>query len=174
MLRPLSSFSRARTLLQRAGNGNSALADTGEAGVFTPVSTNGVDAPPSDCGGDDPAHIEAALTEISSLDGLEVVAIHRECARSGAHGAWPDQLDHRLVAALEATGRGTPYAHQAEALAALQRREHVVLCTATASGKSLCYQVPIVADALADPNARALMLFPTKALGRDQVESLRA
>ena len=50
----------------------------------------------------------------------------------------------------------------------------VVLSTSTASGKSLAYQVPIVQSVLRDPKARALMMFPTKALGRDQVESLRA
>ncbi len=48
-----------------------------------------------------------------------------------------------------------------------------MLATSTASGKSLCYQVPIIEAALRDPRSRALMLFPTKALGRDQVESLR-
>lgn len=49
----------------------------------------------------------------------------------------------------------------------------VVLSTSTASGKSLAYQVPILQSVLADPKARALMMFPTKALGRDQVEALR-
>jgi ATP-dependent helicase YprA (DUF1998 family) len=49
----------------------------------------------------------------------------------------------------------------------------VVLATATASGKSLCFQVPIVESVLADPRSRALLLFPTKALARDQVRSLR-
>ena len=49
----------------------------------------------------------------------------------------------------------------------------MVIATGTASGKSLCYQIPILDAALRDPNARALLLFPTKALARDQCESMR-
>ena len=67
-----------------------------------------------------------------------------------------------------------PYGHQEIALSALEHGRDVVLATSTASGKSLCFQVPIVQAALRDPSARALMLFPTKALARDQVESMRS
>ncbi|MCH9685342.1 MAG: DEAD/DEAH box helicase [Deltaproteobacteria bacterium] len=56
---------------------------------------------------------------------------------------------------------------------AIAEGRDVVLATSTASGKSLCFQVPIIEAVLRDPDARALMLFPTKALGRDQVESMR-
>ena len=155
MLSPFSSFSRARTLLQRAGNGTSALAGAGEAGV--------TDSDP----------LAAALQRITDLPDVEVVAMHREPARSAAFGTWPDHLDDRLLAALHGAAFARPYRHQEIALSALARGEHVVLCTATASGKSLCYQVPILDAVLRDPASRALMLFPTKALGRDQVESVR-
>ncbi len=103
----------------------------------------------------------------------EVVAVHRTPPRSGVHGEWPAPLDPRLAATLAARGVTRPYAHQAEALAAVAAGRDVVLATPTASGKSLCFQVPIVTAALEDPRARALLLFPTKALARDQVRALR-
>jgi len=67
-----------------------------------------------------------------------------------------------------------PWLHQQRGLEALHRGRDLVLATATASGKSLCYQAPVLQAALADPAARALFLFPTKALARDQVEALRS
>src|SRR5690606_15135318 len=82
--------------------------------------------------------------------------------------------DPRLLAALARRGVTRPYAHQAEAIAAARAGRDVVLATATASGKSLCFHAPIVQAALDDPRSRALLLFPTKALARDQVRSLRA
>ncbi len=64
------------------------------------------------------------------------------------------------------------FAHQAEALDAVRAGEHVVLCTGTASGKSLCYQLPVLARLLEDPDARALFVFPAKALAYDQLDAL--
>jgi DEAD/DEAH box helicase domain-containing protein len=66
-----------------------------------------------------------------------------------------------------------PYLHQAQALEHVANGKNLVLATATASGKSLCFQLPVLQAVLEDPGARALMMFPTKALSRDQVESLR-
>lgn len=152
-------FSRARTLLQRAGNGTSALAGTGEAGVL--------DAQPND------SAVLQATEAIKALQSVDLIEVRKEPARSGSFGTWPDRLDHRLLAALEQTQRPRPYTHQEIALRALHARRNTVLATSTASGKSLCYQVPIIDAVLGDRTARALMLFPTKALGRDQVESLR-
>ena len=103
----------------------------------------------------------------------EVVAVRRDPGRPGSFGAWPESLDPRVVAALASRGVTRPYAHQAEAIAAALAGRDVVLATATASGKSLCFQAPLLGAALADPQARALLLFPTKALARDQVRSLR-
>ena len=118
------------------------------------------------------AAIEAEL--LSGLRGVaEIVAVHRVPARIGELVDWPVPIDERLRRALAARGIERPYAHQATALAAALSGRDVVLATATASGKSLCFQVPIVQSVLADPRARALMLFPTKALARDQVRSLR-
>lgn len=116
---------------------------------------------------------ERILQTLQSLPEVDVVTIHREAARSAAFGSWPDQLDPRLLAALRAQGIERPYAHQSTAIEAALGGRDVVLSTSTASGKSLAYQVPIIESVLRDPKARALMMFPTKALGRDQVEALR-
>ncbi|MCX4241066.1 DEAD/DEAH box helicase [Paraliomyxa miuraensis] len=78
-----------------------------------------------------------------------------------------------MLDALRRRGIAAPYEHQARALQALEAGRNVVLATSTASGKSLCFQVPLVQAVLRDPHARALMVFPTKALARDQVESMR-
>ena len=122
------------------------------------------------------AAIEAEL--ITGLNGAaEVVAVQRVPARNGELVEWPtlgaSQIDSRLRAALASRGIERPYAHQAAAIEAALAGRDVVLATATASGKSLCFQVPIVQAVLADPRARALLLFPTKALARDQLRALR-
>ena len=65
------------------------------------------------------------------------------------------------------------YSHQASACQAVRQGSHVVVVTSTASGKTLAYNLPILDALLADPKARALYLFPTKALTQDQLEKLR-
>jgi DEAD/DEAH box helicase domain-containing protein len=94
-------------------------------------------------------------------------------ARPARHGEYPADLDERVRATLAARGVERPYVHQVQAWAALADRRDVVVATPTASGKSLCYHVPVL-DALArDGTARALYLYPTKALARDQIEEVR-
>jgi len=66
------------------------------------------------------------------------------------------------------------YSHQLECLDGTRRGQDLVVATPTASGKSLCYNLPVLQALLSDPAARALYLFPTKALARDQVEAVRA
>lgn len=66
------------------------------------------------------------------------------------------------------------YTHQVHAIEAVSKRENVIISTSTASGKSLCYTVPIVEKLAEAPSARALMLFPTKALGYDQIKAFNA
>ncbi|KAH7488710.1 hypothetical protein KRP22_008652 [Phytophthora ramorum] len=65
------------------------------------------------------------------------------------------------------------YSHQFDAIGAIRRGENVVLSTATASGKSLAYNVPMLDTLLQDPDATFMYLFPTKALAQDQLKSLR-
>jgi DEAD/DEAH box helicase domain-containing protein len=88
------------------------------------------------------------------------------------YGAWPLNADPRLVAALAGRGIDQLYTHQAQAFSAVMQRQSVVVVTPTASGKTLCYNLPVVQTILDDPEARALYLFPTKALAQDQMQEL--
>ncbi len=81
-------------------------------------------------------------------------------------------LPEPLDAALRRRGIERLYSHQVEAVSAVRRGEHTVVVTATASGKTLCYTLPVLETLLADPRARALYLFPTKALAQDQADTL--
>ena len=76
--------------------------------------------------------------------------------------------------ALARDGIDRLYSHQAEAIAKIRAGLSVVIVTGTASGKTLCYNVPIVETLLAEPHATALMVYPTKALAQDQLRALGA
>jgi DEAD/DEAH box helicase domain-containing protein len=95
-------------------------------------------------------------------------------ARPGSYADFPGGIDPRLVKALGARGIERLYTHQATAVEAALRGENVVVVTPTASGKTLCYNIPILNTLLAEPAARALYLFPTKALAQDQLADLQA
>jgi DEAD/DEAH box helicase domain-containing protein len=82
------------------------------------------------------------------------------------------ELHPRLGTALRARGVDALFAHQAAALAAARRREHIVVATGTASGKTLAFNLPVLDALAADPKLRALYLYPTKALAQDQARSL--
>jgi DEAD/DEAH box helicase domain-containing protein len=86
--------------------------------------------------------------------------------------AYPEGTDQRLVTALRARGVEQLYTHQAEAFAHVLARRNVVTITPTASGKTLCYNAPVLNAILQDPATRALYLFPTKALAQDQLAEL--
>src|SRR5215471_1488923 len=94
-------------------------------------------------------------------------------ARPPRFAELPAGIDPRLVAGLASLGIHKLYTHQREAVDALAAGFDVVVATPTASGKSLCYNLPVFDALLADPAARALYLYPTKALARDQIASLR-
>jgi DEAD/DEAH box helicase domain-containing protein len=89
--------------------------------------------------------------------------------REAAFASMPAWLDQRIVAGLATRGIERLYTHQAEAIDAVHAGEDVVVVTPTASGKTLCYALPALQSIAEDPSARALFLFPTKALGQDQV-----
>ena len=92
--------------------------------------------------------------------------------REGAYAPIPGDVPEALTAALRARGVDRLYSHQAEAWAAAQRGENIAIVTPTASGKSLCYTLPVVAAAMSASRSKALYLFPTKALAQDQVAEL--
>ena len=93
-------------------------------------------------------------------------------AREAKYAPFPQELDARIVQVLKARGIERLYTHQRQALdCALAGRDFVVV-TPTASGKTLCYNLPVLNAILKDDAARALYLFPTKALSSDQVSEL--
>jgi DEAD/DEAH box helicase domain-containing protein len=71
-------------------------------------------------------------------------------------------------------GRGITqlYSHQAEAINAIRQGNHTVIVTGTASGKTLCYNLPVLESFLVNPQSRALLIYPTKALTQDQLKTL--
>ncbi len=94
-------------------------------------------------------------------------------AREARWADLPETLDPRLREALQRLGIQRLYAHQREALDAVSQGAHVLLATPTASGKTLAYNLPVVNHLLQHPEARALYIFPTKALAQDQVAVLQ-
>ena len=104
----------------------------------------------------------------------QVAAWRRYPARPGRYADFAVQLDPRLAAALRARGIERLYSHQAAAVAAALRGEHVAIVTPTASGKTLCYNLPVLHTLLNEPSAHALYLFPTKALAQDQLAELNS
>ena len=101
-----------------------------------------------------------------------VTAIRRLAPRAAEYAPFPDGLDERLAQALTARGIEQFYTHQATAVGHTLAGRNVVITTPTASGKTLCYNAPVLSAILKDPSARALYLFPTKALAQDQLAEL--
>src|SRR5262249_61320301 len=93
-----------------------------------------------------------------------VRAIHHQPASDGVFADLPAAIDPRLRLALEQRGVARLYAHQADAFEAIEGGRNVVIVTPTASGKTLCYNLPVLNLLLRDDGARAMYLFPTKAL----------
>jgi len=104
---------------------------------------------------------------------LDVADWQRAPAVAARYAPFPRQLDGKLVDVLKARGIDQLYTHQAQAIDAALRGENVVIVAGTAGGKSLCFHAPILNALLNDPAARALCLFPTKALSQDQLSHLR-
>jgi len=94
-------------------------------------------------------------------------------AREAKYADIPDTLPGNVVAALEKRGIERLFSHQAQAYSLIESGRDVVIATPTASGKSLCYNLPVLKALSEDTEARALYLFPTKALSRDQEAALR-
>lgn len=95
-------------------------------------------------------------------------------ARPAQMAALPESLTESTRKALAARGISELYSHQARALELAAEGRDFVVATPTASGKSLCYNLPVLEAFARRDDARALYLFPTKALSRDQEDGLRA
>ncbi len=100
-----------------------------------------------------------------------ITGVIRQPAREADYAPLPADLPAALAAALKSRGMARLYRHQVEAWDAVQDGRHLVVATPTASGKSLCYNLPVLAAAMTS-RAKALYLFPTKALAQDQVAEL--
>ncbi len=92
--------------------------------------------------------------------------------RAATTAHWPEWTPATVHAALAGRGVSAPWSHQVEAAELAHAGHDVVVATGTASGKSLAYQLPVLADLVADPRATALYLAPTKALAADQLRVL--
>ncbi|MDR2247064.1 MAG: DEAD/DEAH box helicase [Treponema sp.] len=93
-------------------------------------------------------------------------------AREGVYAPFPEDLDPAIAGALRRRGIAKIYRHQKEVWDEVRRGRHVVVVTPTASGKTLCYNLPVLQALLKDEKSRALYLFPTKALSQDQQAEL--
>src|SRR2546430_14808972 len=102
-----------------------------------------------------------------------VTAVRRLPAVAAQYAPFPAALDARLTRALGTRGIEQLYTHQAGAIDHALAHRNVVVITPTASGKTLCYNAPVLNAILQDPSSRALYLFPTKALAQDQLAELQ-
>jgi DEAD/DEAH box helicase domain-containing protein len=116
------------------------------------------------------------LDELANEPELQGRCVHREqlAARSARYAEPSETLHPEVRARLFARDIPQLYAHQAAGIDAMREGRSIVVATGTASGKSLCYQVPIVTSVLEGRQDTALLIFPTKALAQDQLRSLRS
>jgi DEAD/DEAH box helicase domain-containing protein len=104
--------------------------------------------------------------------GEVLTAVHHIPAREAKFAPMPDWVRAELASAYAEKGVGRLYTHQAAAAAAVHAGHNTVVVTPTASGKTLCYNLPVLNAVLENPDTRALYLFPTKALAQDQLAEL--
>lgn len=102
-----------------------------------------------------------------------ITALHRLPAREAQWAPMPGWVRPELVEAYRQKGIEQLYSHQAAAAERIRQGDNVVIVTPTASGKTLCYNLPILNAVLENPDTRALYLFPTKALAQDQLAELQ-
>src|SRR6266849_4469120 len=118
--------------------------------------------------------VHEVLDAFASRDptGEVLTAVRHFAAREAQWAEFPTWVHPNLVSAYAAKGIRRPYTHQAAAAAAAHAGKNVVIVTPTASGKTLCYNLPILNAILENSDTRALYLFPTKALAQDQLAEL--
>lgn len=93
-------------------------------------------------------------------------------AREPVYADFQVLLSPLLIDVMQEQGISRLYSHQAEAIGQILARKSVVISSGVASGKSLCYQLPILNSLILDPKSRVLMLYPTKALAQDQTQKM--
>jgi len=115
-------------------------------------------------------NVDEFLNEVRSAPDYagQIVHVHETPARPARYAALEGASSPALDNVLARMGARELYSHQAAALRAVRDGKDVLVATGTASGKTLCYAAPVIEQLQADPDARALLLFPTKALCQDQ------
>lgn len=93
-------------------------------------------------------------------------------AREAVYADFPESVDLRIKDALKRRGVHKLYSHQASAVCEVENGNNIVVVTPTASGKTMCYNIPVLNAVLKDDDSRAIFLFPTKALSQDQTAEL--
>ena len=106
--------------------------------------------------------------------GPNLAHVHRIPPKEAETTPFPEDLPEPIISTLQSRGIDQLYSHQADCWNTVQAGKHTVVVTPTASGKTLCYNMPVLTAALNSPGSKALYLFPTKALSQDQVAELNA
>ena len=120
------------------------------------------------------ARVREIIEQFAERDRLGeiITAMHHIPAREARFAAMPEWVRAELAKAYAEKGVAQLYSHQALAASAVKEGRNVVVVTPTASGKTLCYNLPVLNAILENPDTRALYLFPTKALAQDQLAEL--
>jgi len=118
--------------------------------------------------------VEKVLNEIKKYNKVSscLTAWEHIPAKPAVYEGFPEWIEDKLVYILREKGITKLYSHQASALRLIKEGKNVVVVTPTASGKTLCYNLPVLDSILKDKNSRAIYLFPTKALSQDQLTEL--
>ena len=117
------------------------------------------------------ASVDGLVAELKARNGDRIAAELEIAQKPGEYTKFPHDLDPRLSVSLHGRGIKSLYSHQRQAWEFVRQRKHTVIVTPTASGKTLCYNLPVLQEVLTR-QAKALYLFPTKALSQDQVAEL--
>jgi DEAD/DEAH box helicase domain-containing protein len=120
------------------------------------------------------ARVREIVEQLAARDrsGEILTAVHHVPAREATFAPMPEWVCGELAAVYAEKGVSQLYSHQAAAAAAVYAGRNAVVVTPTASGKTLCYNLPVLNAVLENPDTRALYLFPTKALAQDQLTEL--
>jgi len=118
--------------------------------------------------------VERILNELKKYNKVSscLTAWEHIPVKPAVYEEFPGWIEDRLVHILREKGITKLYSHQASALELIRNKKNVVVVTPTASGKTLCYNLPVLDSILRDENSRAIYLFPTKALSQDQLSEL--
>lgn len=118
------------------------------------------------------ALIEQIARKMAVQEGRQIVHVERLSPRQAAYALVEPPLPAPLQQALASMGISQLYTHQVEALQRARHGENIVVVTSTSSGKTLCYNLPVIEHILQDRSARAVYIYPINALINDQLKSL--